>query len=372
MTEKDEIKMINIPAVTTGSFVDKILEFAIDNNVSDVHILSDGMLKVDIHGRFYTIINRKLSMNEVTEYLAYIYEGKTVTVRLNSAKPVDKAHSIKYKGKVYRFRVNAISCQVKGKRGIQITIRTIAENPPSKDELGLEDEIWNKFVPEQGIVFVTGPTGSGKSTLLASCIREILLTPNINKKIVTYESPIEYVYDAFESPESIITQTEVPTGIETFEMGIEAALRRAPDIILIGEARDKETIDAAITAAQTGHLVYTTTHTKGVAATMRRLVSVYSPEERDEKMAALIDATHMVVTQRLEKTLDGKRKPIKEFLHFDRDVKDQLFQTEHSKISYVLTKILRDKNQTMYDKAKVLLQDGYINEEQLKSIEMSF
>ena len=198
MTEELDLKMKNIPPVTIGTFIDDILAFCVDNDVSDIHILSDRQLKVDRHGRFYPIIDRNISYNEAIGYLAHIYEGKTVKNRLNRAYAVDKAHSIKHNGKKYRFRVNAVSCQVEGKIAVQITIRTIAETPPQKDDLGVEDEIWNNFVPEQGIVFVTGPTGSGKSTLLAACIREIITTKNVNKKIVTYEAPIEYVYDKFE------------------------------------------------------------------------------------------------------------------------------------------------------------------------------
>jgi defect-in-organelle-trafficking protein DotB len=368
----DKLKIENIPPVTIGNYVDRILEFCIDNDVSDVHILSDGKVKVDIHGRFHPIIDRYISYNEVVAYMSHIYEGGTVETRINSGQPIDKAHVLRYRGTKYRFRVNAIGCQRQGKRAIQITIRTIAEYPPKKDDIGLEDEIWNNFLPEQGVIFITGPTGSGKSTLLASAIREILMTENLNKKIVTYESPIEYVYDAFESDTSIITQSEVPNNIKSFKLGVEAALRRAPDIILVGEARDKETIDATITAAQTGHLVYTTTHTDGVASTMRRLLSVYMPDERNEKMAALIDSTHMIVTQRLEKTLDGKRMPIKEYLLFDRDVKDRLYKVNHNQVSYEITKILREKKTTMYDGAKKLFEDGNITEDQLKTIKLSY
>lgn len=374
MSEEDKniLKIKNIPPVTIGSYIDKILEFCIDNDVSDVHILSDGKLKVDIQGRFYVIIDRTISYNEAIGYMSHIYEGKTVETRLNSGNAIDKAHQIKYKGSKYRFRVNAVACQVKGKAGLQITIRTISEFPPSKKDLNVEDEIWDNFMPEQGIVFVTGPTGSGKSTLLAACIREILMTENLNKKIVTLEAPIEYVYDAFENDTSIITQTEVPTQIKSFKLGVEAALRRAPDIILVGESRDKETIDAAITAAQTGHLVYTTLHTNGVAASLRRLLSVYSPEERDEKMAALLDSTHMIITQRLEKTLDGRRAPIKEYLVFDKDVKEKLYEAESSKVSYEIIKILREKKTRMIDSAEKIFKDGKISEEQLIKIKTSF
>jgi defect-in-organelle-trafficking protein DotB len=368
-----EIKMpLPIPPVTVGVFIDEILKFGIDNDVSDFHIISDSKAKVDIHGRFYVIIDRNLTYNEVIAYLGHIYEGGTVETRLNSSQPVDKAHIVKYNGKKYRFRVNAVACQVKGKGGVHITIRAIQEVPPSKDSLNLEDEIWNKFLPEQGIIFVTGPTGSGKSTLLASGIREVLLKENLNKKIVTFESPIEYVYDSFTSDTSIITQTEIPNHLETFEKGVESALRQKPDIILIGESRDKETINAALMAAQTGHLVYTTTHTNGVAETMRRLLAYYEPTERSEKMAALIDSTHMIITQRLEKTTDGKRKPIKEYLHFTREVKNRLYDVESDKVSKELMSILKENGTGMYQGAKKLFEEGLITEDQLRSIKESF
>src|SRR5690606_21251842 len=146
-------------------------------------------------------------------------------------------------------------------------------------DLNIEDDIIRNWAPRQGMVVVTGPTGSGKTTLLAAGNRMILERPHGCGKMLTYEAPIEYVYDVVKSPRSLVAQTEIPRNLPDFAKGVRNALRRKPQVILVGEARDKETISEASEAAQTGHAVYTTTHTTGVAATVQRMVTTFDPAE---------------------------------------------------------------------------------------------
>lgn len=364
-------KMI-LPPYVDGFFLDEILKCGLEQGVSDFHIMSETEIKVDIEGRIYKFADRKISNNEVMEFAKYIYKGENASTRLNSAKAIDEAHIVKINKKRQRFRVNIVSCQVKGRNGIQITIRTIDEKPKTVEDLNVEKEIYENCFPSQGIVFVTGPTGSGKSTLLAAMINSYFQKEGLSKKLITLESPIEYVYDHIKNDSVIISQTEIPTHQESFTEGLESALRRKPDIILVGESRDKETINAAINAAQTGHLVLTTLHTNGVGASFRRLLAYYSPEERDEKMAALIDSTQFIITQRLEKTNDGKRKPIKEFLKFNKEFKEELFESNFNTISNVINKKVKENKNSMYDGAIKLFNEGLISEEQLINIKNSF
>jgi defect-in-organelle-trafficking protein DotB len=222
------------------------------------------------------------------------------------------------------------------------------------------------------MVLVTGGTGSGKSTLLSSCIRHVIEQENANSKIVTYEAPIEFIYDNIKTPSSIVSQSEVPRHVKSFSSGIESALRRKPDIILIGEARDRETIESSILAAQTGHMLYTTTHTNGVVETIRRLVSVFSSEEQESIVLDLISSIKMIVTQRLVPKITEGRLAIREYLVFTKDVKDQLYKTDYQHIPNKIREIIVNNKTTMVDAAKICLDNNEISDETFQMIKRSY
>src|SRR5690606_38712385 len=150
-------------------------------------------------------------------------------------------------------------------------------------DYNIEDDVVSHWTARQDMVFGTWTTGAGKPTLQAAGSRRLLERPQGCGKMLTYEAPIEYVYDVIKSPRSLVSQTEIPRHLPDFARGVRNALRRKPEVILVGEARDRETISAAIEAAQTGHTVYTTTHTIGVAATVQRMVSTFESNERAER-----------------------------------------------------------------------------------------
>ena len=349
----------------TKDDLEDILEHAYDVGASDVHIQSNERIIIDKHSRGYHITNRPLDATEVESFIKKIY-GDNATTEMNQGKAIDKSISIynQKAGAKIRYRVNAIGIVSHGVDGMQITIRTIESTPPKLSSLKLEDEIWNNFVPGQGLILVTGPTGSGKSTLLASCIREILEDPDPEhyKKIVTYESPVEFVYDHVEKHTNSVSQTEIPTHIKTFEKGIESAMRRKPNIILIGEARDPETIRSSILASQTGHLVYSTAHTNGVAETVRRMINVFQPEERSSLQYDLIESLKLVVSQRLLKTIDGKRVAIREYLVFTDDIKDRLLSVDSNRVAQEIRNIVKEKKQRLIDDALVKFEEKRISQ----------
>lgn len=363
---------LELPSLVTGDFLEEILIFAIKNDVSDLHFLSENYIKADQHGRIYEITERTLSNGEIAEIAKKIYNGENIITLLNQADYCDIGFVIRHEKIRRRFRVNITACQVKGKSGIQITIRPIIETPKTLEELKVEKDIYENCFPSQGIVFVTGPTGSGKSTLLSALINHHMQENNVNKKIITLESPIETTYDHIKNSSAVIVQTEIPTNQKSFLEGIESALRRKPNIILIGELKDKETINAALMAAETGHLVLTTLHTNGVGPSFRRLLAYYNQEEREEKMASLIDSTKMIITQRLQSTVDGKRKAIKEYLVFDRNVKERLYEIDFKNISIELNKIVKEKKQSMFDSAMYLFENDLITKDDLENIKKSY
>src|SRR5690606_36326794 len=144
----------------------------------------------------------------------------------------------------------------KGRDAAQITMRVLPDVPPKMVDLKVDQPVIENWAPRDGIVLITGPTGSGKSTLLAAGMRMLIERGQGCGKMLTYEAPIEFVYDAIMSDKSLVSQSEIPRHLKNFEAGVRNALRRKPNIILVGEARDRETISACIEAGQTGHAVY--------------------------------------------------------------------------------------------------------------------
>ncbi len=223
-------------------------------------------------------------------------------------------------------------------------------------------EIINAIEPYQGVVYVTGATGSGKTTLLASIIRDIAEKENSHRKILTYESPIEFVFDEIEMPTAVVSQTEIPRHLPSFAAGVRNALRRKPRLILVGESRDPETISAALEAALTGHPVYTTLHTNGVAETMRRLVTAFPADERHGRTVDIIETVRLIIWQQLVPTVDGKRVALREFLVFDEKIRDTLLDSELEQVTAVTRRLLKQYGQPMSIDAKRKFDAGIISE----------
>jgi defect-in-organelle-trafficking protein DotB len=228
--------------------------------------------------------------------------------------------------------------------------------------MNLPQVLLDTLKPEQGVVYITGATGSGKSTLLAAIIRDIAEDPDSNRKILTYEAPIEFVYDTVEKTSSVVSQSEIPRHLPNFASGVRNALRRKPRLILVGEARDAETIGAVMEAAMTGHPVYTTLHSNGVAETMRRLVMTFPSEERQGRTIDIIETIRVVISQRLVPTIDGKRVALREYLIFNEKVRDALLEVESVNITAAVRAMVRSQGQTMAADAKKKFDDGLITE----------
>lgn len=354
------------------SDINAILVEIYEKGASDLHLQSDDYAKIKYQRDLIPISHRILTDSEVKGFIKEIY-GENATAEINIGKDINTSHAINMAdGSVIRFRVNAIGVFSAGGDGIQITIRTIQSKPLKLSVLKLEDEIWNNFVPDQGLIIVTGPTGSGKTTLMSSCIREILEDKYGSKKIVTYEQPIEFVYNEIDKGNNIITQTEVPKNIKTFDEAVESSMRRAPNIIFIGESRDKATIMNSILASQTGHLVYTTAHTNSAAETVRRMINVFSPEERNSLQYDLIDSLKMIVAQRLIRDVNNKSIAIREYLVFTSQIKDHLKKVDANNVSAEIKRIVIAKKQTLFDDALRKYKAGLISIDVLRALEKDY
>src|SRR5690606_4855540 len=197
---------------------------------------------------------------------------------------------------------------------------------PKMAQIGLEDEIKENLFPRQGLNIIAGSTGDGKSTTLAAALRDLIESDKIGKVINTYEEPIEFVYDGCDNLSSIVHQSEVPIMVRSFADGIRASMRRNPDIILVGELRDNETISAAIEASMTGHLVWGTLHANRVADIMRRMVSRFDREEQASRLGDIISSTRLLMVQRLVPGAQGGRVALREYLVCDDEVRSILFE----------------------------------------------
>lgn len=304
----------------TDEHVDPFLLWSVKRNASDITFQSDKQIYHEIDGVLYPATYRALDAGDMAVMLQKIY-GPEAQARLASGTDLDLSYELKPDRYTrIRFRVNITPVLSKGRDAAQITMRVLPNEPPTMLDLNIEEDIVKNWAPRQGVVIITGPTGSGKTTLLAAGNRMMLERAHGCGKMLTYEAPIEYVYDAIKSPRSLVAQTEIPRHLPDFARGVRNALRRKPNIILVGEARDRETISAAIEAAQTGHAVYTTTHTTGVASTIQRMVATFDANERSERAYALMETLRMIVTQALVPKVGGGRLGVREWMKFPDEV----------------------------------------------------
>ena len=341
--------------------VDSLLLWCAEHRATDVTIQTDRQVYIEVDGTLYPITRRALDSADLANILHKIY-GPDALAKLASGIDLDLSFEVRPdRNRRYRFRTNITAILSRGRDSVQITMRSLPNLPPTMLDLGIEQGIIENWSPRQGLVLVTGPTGSGKTTLLAAGCRMLIERPQGCGKMLTYEAPIEYVYDAITGPRSLVAQTEVPRHLPNFAAGVRNALRRKPNIIMVGEARDRETMSAAIEAGQTGHLVFSTLHTTGVAATIRRIISVFEPAERTERAYAMMETLRMVVTQALVPKVGGGRLGLREYLVFDDNVRELLLDIPIERWTAETQRFLVRYGQTMERSANEAFKAGLID-----------
>ncbi|ODN43863.1 ATPase, T2SS/T4P/T4SS family [Piscirickettsia litoralis] len=350
------------PAYFTPLEFDRLITFLHDQGASDITIQSGENVIADIQGRLYRVTVRKLTQQEASDLINHIY-GANATAQVQSGTDLDTSYQVTLAEKVFRYRVNITACQLQGYNGLQVTLRTITANPPAIKDMGLDETLQKSLQILKGVVVISGATGSGKSTLLASLIANFLEKPDSNLKVLTYESPIEYVYDNIVKPSSVISQSEIPKHLPSFSMGVRNALRRKPGLILVGEARDKPTLEAVIEATLTGHPVYTTVHSNGVVDSFRRMVNLFSAEERQARLYDLIETVQAIVWQVLVPTVDGLRTPLREYLVMTDTIREQLYQVSADNINIFLKEALAKYGKPLIHEVKEKLSRGIISEQ---------
>ena len=340
--------------------IDPFLLWWARKGTSDVFFQHDRRVYPDVHGTLSPATYRAIDAADMQVFLTKIY-GPEAPARLASGTDLDVSYEIRPdRYSRVRFRVNITPILARGRDAAQITMRVLPAEPPRMDDLNIEDQILQNFAPRQGMVVITGPTGSGKTTLLAAGIRMLLERPTGCGKMLTYEAPIEFTYDTIHSPRSLVSQSEIHRHLPDFADGVRNALRRKPNIILVGEARDRETISAAIEAAQTGHAVYTTTHTTGVASTIRRMVSAFDKSERSERAYALMETLRLIVTQALVPKKGGGRLGVREWMAFPDEVREKLLDMDIEDWTNEIQRMLPFYGQTMAKSATIIFEKDLI------------
>jgi twitching motility protein PilT len=274
--------------------MEKIIKAAIDRGASDLHIKAGDVFRARIDGKLVAITKQALTPEQTRAIALRLIPNETVRQNIDSLLDYDCSWGAAGIG---RFRVNIL----RQRSSFMIVMRVIPFNIPTIAELSLPPVLENIALAERGMILVTGVTGSGKSSSLASMIHHINL--NLHKHIVTLEQPIEFLH---RDVQSSITQREVGVDTESFRDGLRAALRQDPDVIVLGELRDAESIDTACKAAETGHLLMATVHTPDAQSTIMRMVSMFPPEEQDVVRIRLAESLHAVVSQRLLPRADGR------------------------------------------------------------------
>lgn len=270
-----------------------LLRQAMERHASDLHVHSNAVLRLRVNGDFVDASPDVLSSQECSDLIMGIL-SEVQLIQLNEKYQVDFAYEIPGVG---RFRANIYKQQ----RGYDAVFRAIKPVPPTLEELGLPKEFEKYTEFHQGLMLFTGPAGCGKSSTMAA------MADLINKRrpdhILTIEDPIEYVHA---SKSCNVTQREVGAQTNSFPTALRAALREDPDVIIIGELRDLETISLAITAAETGHLVMATLHTSNAIRTVNRLLSVFPPDQICQIRRMLSESLKIVISQRLVKRADNR------------------------------------------------------------------
>jgi twitching motility protein PilT len=330
-----------------------LLQLTFDRNASDLHLTVGYPPIIRVDGKLVPVGVDVLD-NETVKKL--IYDTMTVEQRelLEVNKEVDYAHSFK---NLARFRVNAYT-----ERGnLSAAFRLIPSRIRTIEELNLPKRLHDFVKLEQGLIIVTGPTGHGKSTTLAAMIQEINETQARN--IVTIEDPIEYI---FPPAKSLISQRELHQDTHSWEVALRSVLREDPDVVMVGEMRDYETIAATITVAETGHLVFATLHTNSASQAIDRIIDVFPPHQQEQIRIQLANVIEGVISQRLVPTIGGGRRAAVELMITTPAIRNLIREQKTYQIDNVIATSYDLGMQTMERSLVSLVREGKITEETAK------
>ncbi len=322
----------------------------IEKKASDLHLTVGRPPIARVDGQLVNLSDEKCTNEDLEYYCKDIMNEEQYKSFLKEGD-IDLAYSIGSKG---RFRVNVF----KQRGSFAIAARFVNGNIPSPEELGLPKALIEMCDKKRGLVLVTGVTGSGKSTTLASMID--IINKNYANHIITLEDPVEYLH---RHNKSAVNQREVGSDAKDFPSALRGALRQDPDVILVGEMRDLETISTAITAAETGHLVFSTLHTMGAANTIDRIIDVFPPYQQTQIRTQLAEVLQCVVSQQLLPKIDGGRVAAFELMLTNSAIKNNIRESKTFQIPSVMLTNAKMGMRTMDDAILDLFKEHKITRE---------
>lgn len=332
----------------------ELLMASVRENATDLHLTINSPPVLRIHGHLVPLEYRKLEGDDTRELLMSILSAKQKEV-FEKKQAIDLAYSLNGSDTANRFRVNVFY-----QRGcVAGAFRRLADQIATLDELNLPSSLYNVCDIQDGLVLVTGPTGSGKTTTLATLIDRINETRPCH--IMTIEDPVEYV---LHHKKALINQRELYTDVPSFADGLRSALREDPDVIFVGEMRDLETMRTAIMAAETGHLVFATLHTRDATSTVGRIVGVFPTDEQEQIAHQLSLTLRSVVSQKLVRTKDGLgRVPAAEIMLVTPGISNMIRQHKAEQIRSVIETGASQGMQSMEHSFVRLYKQGRIDRE---------
>jgi twitching motility protein PilT len=322
---------------------------AIKQDASDLHLVAGEKPMIRVEGELKEIDEKNLPVKEL-ETAIFALLSKEQKEKYLAHKELDFGYDLDGT----RFRVNLHSQEDQ----IGLAARLIPAAIPSPEDLNFEPALLEIPTMLDGLVLVTGPTGCGKSTTIASLVEEINKTRKAH--IVTVEDPIEFV---FENKQSLIEQREVGTDTESFAAALKYVLRQDPNVIVVGEMRDPETIATVLTAAETGHLVFSTLHTSSAAEAIERIVDVFEGTKQKQVLIQLAAVLRIVVAQQLVPSKDDGRVPAREILVNTPAVANLVRENNIAQLKSVIQTGSKEKMVSMENSLKALVKGGWVSEE---------
>ncbi len=330
-----------------------MVEDIVRQGASDIFVISGLPITAKVKGRMIRYTDNPLSPSDTTEIVHQIYSYADNRDMSKLIEGGDDDFSFAIQG-VSRFRVNTY----KQRGTVAAVIRTIAFHLPHPDELNIPPIVMDICKNERGFVLVTGSAGSGKSTTLACMIDRI--NKSRQQHIITLEDPIEFLHS---HAECIVSQREVNLDTESFVTALRSALRQSPDAILIGELRDRETIEVGMTAAETGHLVLSSLHTTSAGSTIDRIVDVFPPQQQQQIRLQLAMVLTAIVCQQLVPTVNGDSVPVFEVMTVNPAIKNLIRENKVHQIDNIISSASAADGMMSMDKSLLeLLQKGIIDQ----------
>lgn len=337
------------------------------HNVSDVTIQGGDYIWVELHGRLVKASNMVIGHSHLSELITLLWGADIVTIVV-SGEEQDRPLSItgeQYgleRGESIRLRTNFVQGHVGRGLSIQISARVIPSELPTLEKYPIEEEFVRELFSADGLNVIAGPTGSGKTTTLTALYMEIGMKMT-DRKVILFEQPVEFILGGPKWVGLQPCQSEIPRDIASYAAGIRNALRRAPKVIGIGEARDKETYLAGIDAAKSGHLLNFTSHINKTGEIFSRIIQAFPVDQQASIALDLLSVLRVVIVQNLFKSTDGKRVMLREGLVFTQEIRSELEDIHYSKWPRWVENHLHNKNATIIDKLWVLYKEGTVDKD---------